>query len=153
MSHKQPRTPVQTDNSTAEGVTNNKIEPKRTKSMDIRFHWLQYRLAQAQFRFHWRPVPLNYTDYWKKHHPTAHHNNIRSELLTPKKVLDEFRSLQKKAHKGFLTCQTSREFTRVWRSHVTQWYESLMVINDMIPISIEQIIIAARSPPIQPRRW
>jgi len=35
MGHPQPRTPVQTDNSTAEGVVNNKILPKQTKAMDM----------------------------------------------------------------------------------------------------------------------
>jgi hypothetical protein len=30
MGHLQPQTPIQTDNMTAEGVTNNKIQPKRT---------------------------------------------------------------------------------------------------------------------------
>jgi hypothetical protein len=32
----QPKTPIQTDNSTAEGFNNSKIQPKCTKSMDIR---------------------------------------------------------------------------------------------------------------------
>jgi hypothetical protein len=30
MGHPQPKTPIQTDNLTAEGVINNKIQPKRT---------------------------------------------------------------------------------------------------------------------------
>ena len=46
MGHPQPRTPIQPDNSKAFGVTNNKIQPKRTKSMDIRFRWLQCRDTQ-----------------------------------------------------------------------------------------------------------
>jgi hypothetical protein len=40
MGHPQPCTPILTDNMTAEGVINNKIQPKRTKAMDMRFHWL-----------------------------------------------------------------------------------------------------------------
>jgi len=40
MGHKQPSTPLQTDNATAEAVCNGKIQPKRTKAMDMRFHWL-----------------------------------------------------------------------------------------------------------------
>jgi hypothetical protein len=40
MGHKQPPTPLQTDNSMADGVVNGKIQPKRTKAMDMRFHWL-----------------------------------------------------------------------------------------------------------------
>jgi hypothetical protein len=37
LGHKQPPTPVQTDNSTACGVVNNEIQPKATKAMDMRF--------------------------------------------------------------------------------------------------------------------
>ncbi len=39
MGHPQPPTPIQTDITTAEGVINNKIQPKHTKAMDMRFHW------------------------------------------------------------------------------------------------------------------
>jgi hypothetical protein len=46
---------------------------------------------QQQFQFFWRPGPLNYADYWTKHHPAAHHRNIRKEFLTPIKVLMELR--------------------------------------------------------------
>ena len=35
MGHKQPPTPLQTDNAMAEAVSNGKIQPKRTKAMDI----------------------------------------------------------------------------------------------------------------------
>jgi hypothetical protein len=41
LGHPQPQTPVQTDNSTAYGVINNKIQPKATKAMDMRFYWLK----------------------------------------------------------------------------------------------------------------
>jgi hypothetical protein len=40
MGHKQPSTPIQTDNSTARGIVTNNIQPRRTKAMDMRFHWL-----------------------------------------------------------------------------------------------------------------
>jgi hypothetical protein len=36
MGHPQPRTPIQTDNTTAEAVVNNRIQPKRLKSMGIK---------------------------------------------------------------------------------------------------------------------
>jgi len=35
--HKQPPTPLQTDNAMADAVVNGKIQPKRTKAMDMRF--------------------------------------------------------------------------------------------------------------------
>mgnify|MGYP006170828629 CR=1 FL=1 len=43
MGHKQPRTPIQTDNSTAEEIINSCIQPKQTKAMDMQFHWLHDR--------------------------------------------------------------------------------------------------------------
>ena len=36
MGHPQPRTPIQTDNTTAEAVINNRVQPKRLKAMDMR---------------------------------------------------------------------------------------------------------------------
>ena len=40
MGHKQSPAPLQTDNAMAEAVFNGKIQPKRTKAMDMRLHWL-----------------------------------------------------------------------------------------------------------------
>ena len=43
LGHKKLRTPIQTDNSTAKGIVNNTVQPKRTKAMDMQFHWLRNR--------------------------------------------------------------------------------------------------------------
>jgi len=94
LGHKQPPTPIQIDNSTAEGIVNNRVQPKRTKAMDMRFHWLRDRENQKQFRFYWRPGTTNRGDYFTKHHPASHHRNIRPELLTPYKVLMALRKIQ-----------------------------------------------------------
>jgi hypothetical protein len=89
MGHLQPKTPIQTNNSTAEGMINNKIQPKQTKAMDMQYHWLRDRKAQGQFRFYWRLGKTNLVDYFTKHHPPAHHVNVRSEFLTRVKKLAE----------------------------------------------------------------
>ncbi len=81
MGHPQPKTPIQTDNSTAEGVINSKIQPKRTKLMDIRFEWLKDREAKEQFCFYWWSGKTNLANYFMKHHPPAHHCNVREEFL------------------------------------------------------------------------
>ena len=92
MGHKQPATPVQVENSTAEGIVNKRVQPKRTKAMDMRFNWLRYRsVSQKQFRFYWRPGPTNLADYWTKHQPAAHHRNMRPVFLTPFSQLLELR--------------------------------------------------------------
>jgi hypothetical protein len=40
MGLKQLPTLMQTDNAMADGIINGKVQPKRTKAMDMRFHWL-----------------------------------------------------------------------------------------------------------------
>jgi hypothetical protein len=73
MGWPQGKSPIQTDNSTADGVVNNTIVPKKLKSMDVRLHWLRCREAQGQFRFYWAPGAENWGDYYTKHHPPIHH--------------------------------------------------------------------------------
>ena len=51
MGHPQPETPMQTDNTTALGVVNNNIQPRRTKAMDMRVHWLRDREAKKAVSF------------------------------------------------------------------------------------------------------
>ena len=82
MGHKQPPTPIQVDNSTALGVVKQTIQPKRTKAMDMRFHWLRCRKNQGQFRTYWREGPTNNGDYVTKHHPAIHHTAVRPVFLT-----------------------------------------------------------------------
>jgi hypothetical protein len=91
MGHQQPTTPIQTDNTIAEGVINNKIQPKRTKAMDMRFHWLRNQEAQGQFKIYWQPGRTNLADYFTKHCPPVHHVNVRGKFLTREKDLAEAR--------------------------------------------------------------
>jgi hypothetical protein len=91
LGHKQPPTPIQTDNSTACRVVNNEIQPKATKAMDMRFYWLKDREAQKQFKIFWRQGKLNRGDYVTKHHPAIHHQAIRPTILTPWRVVEALR--------------------------------------------------------------
>jgi len=92
MGHKQPKTPIQTDNTTACGVVNNNMQPRRTKAMDMHFHWLHCCDSQGQFRYYWGPGINNQADYWAKHHCTAHHIERRPEILTSKFILNALRA-------------------------------------------------------------
>ncbi len=71
LGHPQPKTLIQTNNSTAKGVINLTIQPKWTKSMDICFEWLKDREAKKQFQFFWQAEKTNLADYFMKHHPPA----------------------------------------------------------------------------------
>ena len=96
MGHLQPKTPVQTYNTTALGVVKSNIQPKRTKAMDMRFHWLRDRESQGQFFFYWTAGKKIRADHYTKHHCATHHKEQRGILLTPAAVLNILRKSQGK---------------------------------------------------------
>jgi hypothetical protein len=66
-------TPLRTDNSTAFGILNETIKQKLSKAMDMRYHWITYRVRQKQFDVYWRPGRENLGDYHTKHLSAQHH--------------------------------------------------------------------------------
>ena len=81
MGHPQPQTPAVTDNSSAEGLINKSMTPKRAKAHDVRFNWLKCREAQKQFDLVWRPGKINKADYHTKDHPPSHHKEKRGDYV------------------------------------------------------------------------
>jgi hypothetical protein len=81
LGHKQPPTPIQMDNSTATGIANDSIKQKQSKAIDMRFYWIRDHVQQGQFHIFWKRGIHNRTDYFTKHHPAAHHQDIRSSYL------------------------------------------------------------------------
>ena len=77
LGHKQPATPIWTDNSTAYGILNDKVNQNRSKSIDMRYYWLRDRIRQKQFSLKWAPGATNLADYYTKHHPAKHHKKVR----------------------------------------------------------------------------
>jgi hypothetical protein len=67
LRHPQPPTPMQVDNTTADGYANDTIKQKRSKAMDMRFHWIQDRVRQKQFLVYYRPGKSNLGDPFTKH--------------------------------------------------------------------------------------
>jgi hypothetical protein len=56
---KQPPTPLETDNSTANGIMNKTVKQKQSKAIDMRFCWLQDQVEQGQFKIYWAPGKYN----------------------------------------------------------------------------------------------
>jgi hypothetical protein len=81
LGHIQPPTPLRTDNSTAFGILNETIKQKRSKTMDMRYHWLTDRAHQKHFDVYWRPGRENLGDYHTKHHSAQHHKDMREFIL------------------------------------------------------------------------
>ena len=78
----QPKSPIQTDSSTAAGVINKTIIAKNIKFMDMQLWWLCCHESQGRFRFYWASGNINSTKYHlplyhEAHHPT-HAGKTRS---------------------------------------------------------------------------
>merc|ERR1712197_166498 len=67
LDHPQPPTPIKTNNLTALGFIKDNINKKRSKSWDMRYHWLRDRQSQKQFDIYWKPGPESDADYFTKH--------------------------------------------------------------------------------------
>ena len=86
LNHPQPPTQVQVDNSTDVGIANKSIRQNIYKTMDMRFHWNQDKILQTHFNVFWKPGPTNLGDYYYKHHPEAHHIQVRITNLHEPKI-------------------------------------------------------------------
>ena len=53
LGHPQPPTPIKVDNTTANAFVQNNITQKRSKSWDMRFHWLRDPLTKKQTLVYW----------------------------------------------------------------------------------------------------
>ena len=81
LGHPQPATPIQTDNSCAEGIVNDTVKQRRSKAVDMRFYWVRDRVKQKQFYVYWKKGESNWSDYWTKNHATSHHREMRRVFL------------------------------------------------------------------------
>ena len=81
LGHPQPATPIQVDNSTANGFANDTIKQKRSKGIDMRFCWIRDRTSQGQFLVYRQPGITNLGDYHTKHHSPAYHKLMRPTYL------------------------------------------------------------------------
>ena len=83
LSHPQPPTPMQLDNTTAVSFGNEGIKQKRSKAMNMRWYWIQDRVRQKQFLVYYRLGATNLGDPFTKHHPPSHVRLIRPYYLQP----------------------------------------------------------------------
>ena len=73
----QPKSPIQCDNSTSVGVANNTIIQRKTKTINMQYHWLRCHKAQGRFRFFWAPGSDNLANYSTKNNPPLYHESHR----------------------------------------------------------------------------
>ena len=82
--HPQPATPIKCDNKCAVGLSNDTLKIKRSKSIDMRFHWIRDRIRQGQFTVTWEPGDTNRADFFTKALPThVHQARLRALVVCP----------------------------------------------------------------------
>jgi hypothetical protein len=95
MGHTQPLAPLRTDNYTAFGILNQTIKQKKSKAIDIRYHWLTNRVRHKQFDVSWQPGRENLGDYHTEHHSAQHHKDMRHLILHQANILQVLRGCVK----------------------------------------------------------
>ena len=79
MGYRQEPTLILCDNQCAVGIATDSVKAKRTKSIDMRYHWIRDRVHQGHFHVQWRRGSHNLADYFTKVLPAKTHQ----ELMPP----------------------------------------------------------------------
>jgi hypothetical protein len=87
LGHSQPPTLMQVDNTTAEGFANGTMKHKRSKAMDMRWHWIKDRTRLGQFLVYYRPGKDNLADPFTKQHTPVHIKAMKPKFVHHTKQL------------------------------------------------------------------
>ena len=90
LGHPQTNTQVKTDNGTAAQFVRDTIKNKRSKSWDVRYHWLTEHQANNDFNIYWDKGENNLADYHTKHHNPKHHRNVRRKYILQNFLIRKF---------------------------------------------------------------
>ena len=78
----QPPTTILCDNECAIGLANKSIQPKMSKSINMRLHWVQDRVKLNHFRVVFVPGVDNLADFFTKPLPVYRHNELTPYYIT-----------------------------------------------------------------------
>ena len=67
------------------GIANNTFNLKRTKTIDMRYHWIRDQVKLRVFRITWKAGKFNLADFFTKAHPVKHHLDIRWKYVLMEK--------------------------------------------------------------------
>jgi hypothetical protein len=81
LGYPQDATPIFADNTTACGIANRSTKLRRSKAIDMRFHWIRDRVQQGQYTVMWRPGDTNLADYFTKTHTARHYREMRATYV------------------------------------------------------------------------
>ena len=74
-------TPILCDNKCAVGIANNSMKVKRSKAIDMRYHWIRDRTSQGEFSIQWVQGVDNIADFFTKALPVYRHQQLKRVLV------------------------------------------------------------------------
>ncbi len=81
MGYPQSPTIIMCDRTSTIGIAKDSIKQKRSKAIDMRFHWIRDRVRQAQFTIAYILTSQNLADYFTKHLPYDLHAQFHPFLV------------------------------------------------------------------------
>jgi hypothetical protein len=81
LGYQQPPTLIICDNQCAVSIAYDTVKQKRSKAIDMRFHWIRDRIRQKHFKVEWKPGLNNLADFFTKAHSCKHHLAVRHIYL------------------------------------------------------------------------
>jgi hypothetical protein len=88
LGYPQHTTTIICDNACAVGLANDTVKQKRSKAIDMRYHWIRDQVSQHKFKIKWEEGATNLADYFTKAHPVHHYVNMRrTYVFTPKSLV------------------------------------------------------------------
>jgi hypothetical protein len=87
LGYPQSATPIISDNVCAVGVANQSVKQRRSKAIDMRFHWIRDRVELGDFTVTWQSGKDNLADYFSKAHPVHHYKAMRSTFVSTPPLL------------------------------------------------------------------
>jgi hypothetical protein len=82
LGYPQLATPIIADNTTACGIATRSNRQRRSKAVDMRYHWIRDRVDQGQYSIHWRPGTENRADFFTKTLPASTFSSQRHHYVT-----------------------------------------------------------------------
>jgi hypothetical protein len=75
--HPQDATVIKVDNSVASGIANKTIKQRKSKAIDIKYHWIRDQVSLGRLKIVWEKGILNLADYLTKAFPGSIIADIR----------------------------------------------------------------------------
>jgi hypothetical protein len=81
LGHPQPPTVILCDNRCAVGLANDTVKVKRSKAIDMRYHWLRDRIRSGVLRVEWCKGVDNIADFFTKALPVHRHQALKGDIV------------------------------------------------------------------------